>query len=298
MAVWSNPLLTQVMSPKLASTSAVSTRRSTAPRGVNSFNTDYNDLTTTVAASETPDMKKVGQSTSPLLFQVRAVSSNHFCVSGFQQQAATSGSQPQASSSVINADFSSTRKLVRGDETIASVEGTLSRGKRDRDLESAQTLSERRNLHAHLEQKVELAVPGECAAQKRLSGAEAEMDMRNWEPRNADIALHETNRELESQRLEHQASQWAIQAQREKIFFELDMREESSKKIAQDIAKKLRKLRRICCEETERARQLRIDDLSMQQERNPSIVRKLLTQIQDLQKKVNSLERRKRILRS
>ena len=51
-----------------------------------SFNTDCNDLTTTVAASETPFLKKVGQSTSPLLFQEREVSSNPFCVSGFQQR--------------------------------------------------------------------------------------------------------------------------------------------------------------------------------------------------------------------
>ena len=43
----------------------------------------------------------------------------------------------------------------------------------------------------------------------------------------------------------------------------------------------------MCCEETDRARQLRIDELSMQQERNPSTVSQLL--IQDLQNKVTSL---------
>ena len=54
------------MSPRLASDVSsehtlihYTTRRT-------SFNTDYNDLTTTVAASETLDMKEVGQSTSPL----------------------------------------------------------------------------------------------------------------------------------------------------------------------------------------------------------------------------------------
>ena len=70
---------------------------------------------------------------------------------------------------------------MRGSESILIVEGTLSRGKRDRDLESAQTLSERENLHVDLEQKAELAVQGKCAAQKRLSEAEAEKDIRNWE---------------------------------------------------------------------------------------------------------------------
>ena len=32
---------------------------------------------------------------------------------------------------------------MRGNESISSVEGTLSRGRRDRDLESVQTLSEK-----------------------------------------------------------------------------------------------------------------------------------------------------------
>ena len=79
---------------------------------------------------------------------------------------------------------------MRGNESISSVEGTLSRGKRDRDLESAQTLSEWRNLHAYFEQEVELAVQGKGVAQKKLSEAEAEMDKRNWDQRDADIALH------------------------------------------------------------------------------------------------------------
>ena len=74
---------------------------------------------------------------------------------------------------------------MRGSESITSVEGTLSRGERDRDLEGGQTLSQRRNLHVYLEQLYQ----GECAAQTRLSEAEADMDIRNWEQRNSDIAF-------------------------------------------------------------------------------------------------------------
>ena len=54
--------------------------------------------------------------------------------------------------------WSRTRKPVRGDVSNVSVEETFSRGKRDRDQESVQTVSERRNLHVYLEQKAELAV--------------------------------------------------------------------------------------------------------------------------------------------
>ena len=91
----------------------------------NSFNIE-NDLTTTVAASETFD--------------------------GFHKQAAASGSLQPVPANKVNpwhsADMSSrTGKLVRGSASNVSVEGTLSRGKRDQDLESVQTLSERKNLH-------------------------------------------------------------------------------------------------------------------------------------------------------
>ena len=51
----------------------------------------------------------------------------------------------------------------------------------------------------------------------------------------------------------------------------------------------IEELRRICCEETDRARPARIDDLSMHQERNPTTVSQLLTRIQDWQNKANSL---------
>ena len=47
---------------------------------------------------------------------------------------------------------------------------------------------------------------------------------------------------------------------------------DSSKKVQQELAKKL-KIRRLCCEETDRARQARIK-LSMNQERNFSAVSK------------------------
>ena len=86
---------------------------------------------------------------------------------------------------------------MRGNASIASVERTLSGENRDRDPESVQTLFERRNLHVYFEEEADLVVQGECAAQRRLFEAEADMNMRNWEQRNADVALHETNRELD-----------------------------------------------------------------------------------------------------
>ena len=142
------------------------------PSRRNSFNIE-NHLTTTVAASETFD--------------------------GFHQQATASGSSQYVPASEVHPWlsidlWSRTRKQVRGDVSNVSVEEAFSKGKRDRDLESVQTLSERLNFHVNLEQKAELIVQGECA--------EADMDIRNWEQRNAVFALCETIRELESRRLE------------------------------------------------------------------------------------------------
>ena len=51
----------------------------------------------------------------------------------------------------------------------------------------------------------------------------------------------------------------------------------------------IEELRRICCEETHQARQARIEELSMQQQRTPATVSQTRAQIQDLQNKVNSL---------
>ena len=203
----------------------------------NRFNFE-NDLTTTVAASENSD--------------------------GFPQRSAASGSQQPAPANVVTPWLSSdmwsrTRKLVRSIESIASVEEYfVSRGNRDRDLDSVQTLSEKQNL------------------QNRKFGN----------------ALYETARELEAQRLElYQANQWADQARREKINLcgALEMRNRCFQESRARTRQAIEELRRICCEETQRARRLRIDELSMQQERNPTTVSQLLTWMQDSQNRVNSL---------
>ena len=100
------------------------------------------------------------------------------------------------------------------------------------------------------------------------------------------------HQELESQRFQlQQASRWADQAQRDEVslYGELELRnrlfQESQAKDCQEIEE----LRRICCEDADRARQPRIDESSVHQERKPTTVGQLLTQIQELPSKANSL---------
>ena len=69
------------------------------------------------------------------------------------------------------------------------------------------------------------------------------MDRRNWEQRDAVVALYESNRELKSQRLElHQATQCADQAQRENtnLFGASDMRNRIFQNNSAKDSKKLR----------------------------------------------------------
>ena len=79
-------------------------------------------------------------------------------------------------------------------------------------------LRDRDNIEKILERKVDLAIQGEKQAQQHLYHAEAEIEAKNWEKRNRDHSFQEINQEFESQRFRlNQASQWADQAQREKI---------------------------------------------------------------------------------
>ena len=49
-----------------------------------------------------------------------------------------------------------------------------------------------------------------------------DMDRKSWERRISDLALYETNQQLETQRLElYQANEWADQTQRENSRLEI-----------------------------------------------------------------------------
>ena len=78
--------------------------------------------------------------------------------------------------------------------------------------------SDDRDLREILERRARQAVMGENSAQRKLHSTEYDVEIKNLERRNSEYALIESQRELESERLQlRQASQWADQAQREKI---------------------------------------------------------------------------------
>ena len=90
---------------------------------------------------------------------------------------------------------------MRGNNPVARVEESEFKGKRDHNSKSVRTSSDKQNLHKYLERKAGSPVRRENASQKRLSEAEADTEIRRWEQKSSEVALYETHRELESQRL-------------------------------------------------------------------------------------------------
>ena len=112
---------------------------------------------------------------------------------------------------------------------------------------------------------------------RKISEAQTEMDIRNWEHRNADIALlWNQSRTRILERLElYQTNQWADQAQREKINLcgELDMRNCLSQEHRARNCQEIEELRRICCEEIDKSQTIEHwPSICATGERNPSTV--------------------------
>ena len=73
------------------------------------------------------------------------------------------------------------------------------------------------------------------------------------------------------------------------LYGEFEMRNGLLREHQAKYCQEIEELRRICCEETDRARHPRIYELTLLQERNPMTANHLLTQTQHLQNKVNFL---------
>ena len=108
--------------------------------------------------------------------------------------------------------------------------------------------------------------------------------------KSSGVAFHET-RENESQRLQvHHANLWSDGAWRDRIHLcgELEKRNKLFRESRTKDCQEIQELRRRCCEESDRARQAKLDEWCVQQQRNPHTASQLLTQIRELQDRANS----------
>ena len=102
-----------------------------------------------------------------------------------------------------------------------------------------------------------------------------------WRSRISRVWLFMRSTRSSSQRFQlHQANRRADQAQRDQIslYEELEVRNRLFRENQARDCQENEELRRICREETDRARQARIDELSVHQKRNPTTVSQLLAQ--------------------
>ena len=163
------------------------------------------------------------------------------------------------------------RKLVRiwTENLLLQLFSVPSQKVREIEIETSCNRYETANISTILERKVDLVVRG----REWLSGKffEAEVGARNGEKRISDIAFQEINQEFESQPFQlHQASRWADQAQGDQIslYGEFQLRSRLFQENHARDCQHIEDLRCICCEEADRGRQARSDELSMQQVRN------------------------------
>ena len=175
--------------------------------------------------------------------------------------------------------------------SVSTKDESLMTGKRDRGESIGQSMRDREIFHKILERKAESSIQGENEAQKKLSEIEADVEIRRWEQRSSEIALHESYRELETQRLQLlQANTWDnAQSERISLCGELEMRNKLFQESRTKDCQEIEELRRRCCEESDRARQAKLDELSVMQQRDPQTVSQLLAQMRESQDKVNSL---------
>ena len=99
----------------------------------------------------------------------------------------------KSSGSVISVDESASRKSRRND--VRSISHSHQTPHESEDLV---------HLREHLERRARQAILGENSAQRKLYSTEYDMEINNLERRNSEFALYESQRELESQRLQLQ----------------------------------------------------------------------------------------------
>ena len=258
------------------------------PSGKGTLDTNLDDIATTVDASEMHDTTDVGRLTSPLFSQEREASAIPVSVSGLNAQ-----------SSVV--------RPVRNVEPFSSFEKPLSKGERNQELKSVKVskmekeriLPDQNTFMNSLTRKLIKLLKEKFATQTRLSEAHSELDRREQEKRNADMALFEPGMQLQSKRLElYQENQLTDQTQREKSW-------PSEEKVMRNIVfqedrarnwQDVEDLRKFCCAEAERARQLKYDELSTQKGREPFHSKSAYGSHSGIARQGEFLERCKRIL--
>ena len=181
------------------------------------------------------------------------------------------------------------RETVRGQRereeregSVISVGQSMSRTNRRNSLRSnshqtqKEFYSDERDLREHLERRARHASLGENSAQRKFFSTECNMEIQNMERRNSEYALIESQRELESQRLQlSEANQRADQAQRERIHLcsELEMKSCLCRECYARSCREIEELKKRCYQEENAIRRPKLDEFPTQHDQESRTVR-------------------------
>ena len=128
---------------------------------------------------------------------------------------------------------------------------------------------------------------------KNLNSTEYNMEIQNLERRNSECALIESQRELQSQRLQLlEANQWADQAQRERIHLcsELEMKNRLHQECYARSCQEIEELKRRCDQEENAVRQRKLEEFDVQQDQESRTASVLRDQFRKLQERLEFIE--------
>ena len=153
--------------------------------------------------------------------------------------------------------------------------------------------SDERDLREHLERRAQQAILGENSVQRKLDSTEKNMEIQHMERRNSEYGLIESQRELESQKLQlSDANQWADQAQRERLHFcsEVEMKNRLHRECYARSCQEIEELRRRCQQEGNAVRRRKLGEFPMQHDQESRTVSVLQDQVRRLQERLEFIE--------
>ena len=174
--------------------------------------------------------------------------------------------------------------------SVTTVDELMLKGKWERDESVSQILSDRENLHRGLVRTAESATRGENEAKRKLSEMKWKMEDGSKGVRKSLFTNPIENKNLKDSSLIKRIYGQTLLTEKEFICVENGkwgntLFQESRTKDCWEFEE----LRNRCYEVSDKARQTKLDGLSMKQQRNPHTVSQLLAQKRELQNKVKFL---------
>ena len=178
-----------------------------------------------------------------------------------------------------------------GSRSVSTKDESLMTSKRDRGERVGQSMRDRENLHKILERKAESSIQGENEAQKKYQRLKLMWKLEGGSKEVQKLLYMNPieNLKLKDYSFFRRIYGTMLKAKELVLCGELEMRNKLFQESRTKDGQEIEELRRRCCEESDRARQAKLDELSVMQQRDPQTVSQLLAQMRESKDKANSL---------